>query len=118
MNIDRAEKYAALNRFEAAWDILESLPLPERIMPRSRRLRLLCQARMAKWEQGELLASSMIHGDEDDRLIAAAFYHTLAVAHLQDRSYAEARAAAQAAVAAWPGSHLSMLDDPRLDGLF
>ncbi len=61
---------------------------------------------------------TLAEGGDYDRTAAAAFYHLLAVAHLQDGHLADARCVAAKAVAAWRLSRLAMLGDNRLANLF
>lgn len=118
MTLSEAERFADLLRFEKAWAAIDDLPPDERMTPRALRLRLRCCCGLARWDIGKELAATLAEGEAYDRIAAAAFYHVLAVAHLQDGDLADAREVASKAVDAWKPARIAMLEDNRLAGLF
>lgn len=118
MSLDEAEHYADHGRFKEAWVAVEEFNMEVRMSPRALRVCLRCCTGLARWDLGNEIAALLSEGGVPDRETAAAFYHLLAVAHLQDGDLAEARAAAGRAVDAWKPARVELLEDNRLAGLF
>lgn len=118
MTLDEAEYHAEKRRFEDAWAAIDVCPSGMRVTPRALRIRLRCCGGLARWDTGGEIARLLVEGDPSDRECASRFYHSLAVAHLQDGDLADARAAAGRAVDAWKPAQIEMLEDNRLAGLF
>jgi len=118
MNSRHAEHLADLRRYEEAWAAVDALPPEQRTTPAALRVRLRCCCGLTRWDLGEEIASVLEAGDAESRVVAAAFYHALAIAQLQDGDRDDARESAKKAIAAWGVARLAILEDRRLEGLW
>jgi hypothetical protein len=118
MTLDEAERLADQHKFEEALIAIKFLSLAELLAPSTSRLQLRCYTALCRWDAGSDLAADLAQRREPDRICAAAFYHALAVAHLQDGDLADARKVACMAVDAWKPARMAMFVDTRLAGLF
>lgn len=118
LQLDAAERLIGRRRFLEAWETIESLDANARISPRALRVRLQCCCGLARWEMGRALADLLAAGDPEDRVIAAGYYHALAVAQLQDGDREDARESIKKAISAWEIARLPILEDRRLEGLW
>ncbi|WP_035613460.1 hypothetical protein [Haloferula sp. BvORR071] len=113
MTIEEAEGYIALNLFQDAWVALDALPELQQTGSEVLRLRILCMIGLRAWSQGEAIALMLAQGNEQDREIAAAFFHEGAVWHAAHTGLALARHWISAAIEARPEQRILMLQDHR-----
>ncbi|WP_265594864.1 hypothetical protein [Haloferula sp. BvORR071] len=77
------------------------------------RRRILCLIGLQAWSRGDGFALMLAQGDEQDREIAAAFFHEGAVWHARHTGMALARHWANEAIIARPEQRVLMLEDRR-----
>ncbi|MCH7225033.1 hypothetical protein [Haloferula sp. A504] len=109
-----AEGLADLGLWQDAWDALESLPAEDRAEPAALRVRMRCCPGVGAWEIGEHLARVLRDGGEEDREVAARFYHQLAVFHARVGNREAAEGAIKSAVDAWPDIRIELIEGPVL----
>ena len=73
-----AEGYTELGLWEEAWYTLGALSYDERSGPPALRLKLLCCAQLARWDEGNVLACAVILEGDPGMNAALGFYRELA----------------------------------------
>ncbi len=113
MRIEEAEGYIALGMFQDAWLALDEIPTDRQLSSAVLRCRALCLMGFEAWSRGEAVALILGEGDEDDRRMAAAFFHEGAVWHAEHTGLALARHWASQAIRVRPEQRLAILGDLR-----
>lgn len=112
-SLSRADSFAGLGMFERAWTELEELRPKARTDPQVLNLRLRIATALEKWSLGEVLVGVMESGET-----VARFHHAYALSLSLARDGEASLVQIRAAVKAWPGIRLAIVDDPELEALW
>lgn len=108
-----AEGYITLGMFQEAWLALDEIPVDWQLSSAVLRCRALCLMGFEAWSRGEAVALMLGEGDEEDRKMAAKFFHEGAVWHAVHTGLPLARYWASQAIRVRPEQRFAILEDRR-----
>ena len=117
VSIQEAEGFCELGLWKEAWDALDSLPPSAQSTREALRVRLACSPGLDRWDVGTDVAMLLEASATEDRKAAAHFYQVFARESLRDGDQDCAESMALAAIEAWPGAQLDLLNNPELKEL-
>ena len=110
--LKEAEGLAELGLYAEAWDVIDSLPAVERVMPSALRVRIDCCPHLNAWRDGMEIAKFLRHGTDISRLAAANFYLELARFCVEYDELAAARKAVRDFAGTLPDAQKELMNDP------
>ena len=109
--INEADGLASLGLYSDAWEVLESLPPTDRVLPAALAVRLMVCLGMARWELGQEVVRCIGPGDASKHREAAGRFHLgHAIALCAAGEVQLARGAFEALSAVWPEGRALALD--------